>query len=122
MPLYEFQTEAGDVVVTFYTIEDAPRIGDAVVLEDGRSAVRILSPTVGVNPPSCWPMESVAMGVHPDQRKELIDYCREHDCPTDVSEDGNPILTSKEHRRKHAELRGFFDRDAGHGDPLPKNL
>lgn len=43
MPLYEFQLNGGGVVEEFRPIAEAPKVGERVILNDGRSAVRIFS-------------------------------------------------------------------------------
>ena len=74
---------------------------------------------------SCWPMESDAMGVHPAQAKEYSDYLREKGVPTEVNTEGNPILTSRHHRKLVCAATDTYDRNAGYGDqsrrtPLPE--
>ena len=75
--------------------------------------------------PSCWPMESDAMGVHPAQAKEYSDFLRERGVPTEINADGNPILTSRHHRKLVCAATGQYDRNAGYGDqsrtsPMPE--
>lgn len=41
MPLYLFETSDGEVIELFYSMNDAPRIGETVSLEDGKTAKRI---------------------------------------------------------------------------------
>ena len=74
---------------------------------------------------SCWPQESDAMGVHPAQAKEYSDYLREKGVPTEVNSEGNPILTSRGHRKRVCAVTQTYDRNAGYGDqsrqtPLPE--
>jgi len=71
----------------------------------------------GCNRSNCWPMASDAMGVHPDQIAEVMEYDRKHGVPTEYTADGRPILTSREHRKRYAEAHRFFDRNGGYGDP-----
>ena len=75
--------------------------------------------------PSCWPQESDAMGVHPAQAKEYAEYLRDKGVPTEINTDGNPILTSRHHRKLVCAATDTYDRNAGYGDqsrqtPLPK--
>jgi len=72
-----------------------------------------------------WPMTSDAMGVHPAQAKEYADYLRMKGVPTEINADGNPILTSRNHRKRVCAATGQYDRNAGYGDqsrttPLPE--
>lgn len=81
----------------------------------------------GHTPQTCsnWPQESDAMGVHPAQAKEYSDYLREKGVPTEINADGNPILTSRYHRKRVCAVTDTYDRDAMYGDqerqtPLPE--
>jgi hypothetical protein len=71
--------------------------------------------------PSNWPMESDALGVHPDQAKGYSDYLRERGVPTEIKENGNPVLTSQHHRKLLCQATQMYDRNAGYGDPTPKH-
>ena len=64
----------------------------------------------GVPSTKGWPLECVASGVHPSQAGELREFYRKNGCPTEVSEDGNPIYRDATHRRKALKLRGFKDK------------
>ena len=66
----------------------------------------------GISVPSVpgWPIECVASGVAPSQAQELRDFYRKNGCPTEVTDDGNPVYRSAAHRRKALKLRGFKDR------------
>ena len=79
----------------------------------------------GTPRPSCWPMESDAMGVHPAQAKEYAEYLRGKGVPTEINADGNPVLTSRHHRKRVCAVTDTYDRNAGYGDqsrqtPLPE--
>jgi len=69
--------------------------------------------------PSCWPMESDACGCHPDQREEFMRTAAAHGIPTEFNHDGCAIFTSREHRKRFCETFGYYDRNAGYGDPTP---
>ena len=69
-----------------------------------------------------YPMESDAAGVHPAQIKEAMAFDRRHGVPTNYSKEGNPFYTSRDHRRRHNEANGLYDRNAGFGDAAPKNI
>lgn len=66
----------------------------------------------GVSVPSSagWPLECVASGVAPSQAGELRKFFKDNGCPTEVTEDGNPVYRNKKHRDKALKLRGFKDR------------
>ena len=71
--------------------------------------------------PSNWPMESDAAGVHPDQAKELSEHVRARGVPTEIDmRTGNPIFTSREHRKRFCQATNMYDRNAGIGDATPK--
>ena len=60
---------------------------------------------------SGWPMVSEAAGVHPDQigeARELIRRKAGVDCQ--FTQDGNPIFTSMDHRRKCLRAMGYQDK------------
>jgi len=69
-----------------------------------------------------YPMESDAAGVHPDQIKETMAFDRAHGVPTEYKPSGNPVFTSRGHRRAYCEAHGLYDRNAGYGDAAPKNV
>jgi hypothetical protein len=71
--------------------------------------------------PSCWPMESDAAGVHPDQVKEAAAYAQQMGVPTEYNpKTGNPIFTGRNHRKRFCEISGLRDRNAGYGDASGK--
>jgi len=59
-----------------------------------------------------WPLECIASGVNANQANELRDHLRGRGCPTEVSEDGNPIYTSAAHRKRALKIRGMHDRNS----------
>jgi hypothetical protein len=63
---------------------------------------------------------SIALAVHPSQRKEAIEDAIAKGVPTHFTEDGRPEFTSREHRKRYFRAYGFFDRDAGYGDQAPE--
>lgn len=68
-----------------------------------------------------WPMTSNAMGVHPSQVRQAEEHSRRMGVPTHYTPTGEPILTSRSHRRRYAHAIGMYDRNAGYGDPAPRN-
>lgn len=73
----------------------------------------------GGHSPACWPMVSEAAGVHPKNIKVAMQHAREHGVPTEFTEDGRAIFTSRQHRKRYCELPGvnLYDRNGGDGDP-----
>ncbi len=59
-----------------------------------------------------WPMECYASGVHPNQANELRNHLQKKGVPTTVTENGDPVYESKEHRKRALRARGMFDKDA----------
>ena len=68
-----------------------------------------------------WPLISTAAGVSPDEVPEMMEFDKAHGVPTQYTPDGDPIFTSKGHRKKYCSAHGLYDRSAGYGDPAPKN-
>jgi hypothetical protein len=62
------------------------------------------------------PIESDALGVHPSQINEAREDAIKKGVPTDFTPTGEPILRTREHRKKYMQAYGFYDRDAGYGD------
>lgn len=69
-----------------------------------------------------WPMVSDALGVHPAQAQEFGQFLREQGVPTEVLPNGNPVLVSREHRKKVCAATGMYDRNAGYGDQAPQHV
>ena len=68
-----------------------------------------------------YPFASSAVGVHPDEVPEMVALDNKLGVPTEYV-DGDPVFTSKSHRKKYCEAHGTFDRNAGFSDPKPKNM
>jgi len=120
MPLYEFRRrDNGEVIERFFhTWRRAPRVLTArndpkKDLPKGVRADRILSgrrkdrhgrgwqPLYGE-----WPIHSDALAYHPDQ---VTPELKEH-IGADIDQDGRPILTDPQHRRKVLKAVGAVDR------------
>jgi hypothetical protein len=69
-----------------------------------------------------WPMESDALGVHPEQAKEFSEFLKKSGVPTEVLPNGNPVLTSRKHRKEVCAATGMYDRNAGYGDQAPQHV
>ncbi len=66
---------------------------------------------------SCWPMNSDAMGCHPDQIPEIMERNKRHGI-TGVSyaPDGTAILADRGARKNLMALEGVHDKSGGYGD------
>lgn len=126
MPMYEFQTEDGEVVELFMPFaEFDKRVKDGqITLDDGRVAKSYFnSKSLISTVPSNYPMVSDAAGVHPSQIKEHMDHLRQMGCgQVNHTKDGSVIFESKGQRRKVLKALGLFDRNAGYSDPTPDRL
>ena len=69
-----------------------------------------------------WPYASYAAGVSPDQIPEMQKVDRENGVPTEYTSDGDPIFRSRRHRKKYCQVHNLYDRNAGYGDPAPRNF
>lgn len=61
-----------------------------------------------------WPIVSEGLGVAAEDAGTLREHLRKHGCPTDVTPNGNPILTGPEHARRVAQLSsptGMINKD-----------
>lgn len=63
------------------------------------------------------PIESDAMAVHPKQIAEVMERNKRHGLTCEYNtEDGRPILTSREQRRQLMKIEGFHDNSGSFGD------
>ena len=62
----------------------------------------------------CWkkPMLSDAMAVHSEQIEEVAALDKAKGVPTSYLEDGRPIITSEDHKRRLMRSRGLHDRNS----------
>lgn len=121
MPTYCYKTEEGDILERVFRMGEAP---GEIHLPGGKTATRdyqaegVSGTVIGTDNPTCrskpkrpWPMAPcVASGVHASQAQELRDHLAERGCPTEVTNDGDPIYTSAAHRKKALKIRGFYDK------------
>ena len=120
MPSYCYTTKGGETVERqFPMMDDHPEM---IVLDDGRVAFRdFAAEAAGGSPPGNWPQYSDAMGVGESQIHEAMAESVKLGVPTEFNQQGQAVFTSARHRKKYAEANGFYDRNAGYSDPLPKN-
>lgn len=95
--------------------------GNPVIEHDGQRLVMAYHPDWSHCAAAGWPMKCDAMGVHPAQIGEAKAAAMAAGVPTEFTRDGRVILTSRSHRRRYAHAMGYYDRNAGYGDPAPRN-
>lgn len=126
MPMYEFKTDDDEIVSLLlpYAEFDRRVIDGRIKLDDGRVGTYYFNPHSGISTcPANYPMVCTSIGVHPSQVKEHMEHLRAMGCgQVNHTKNGDPILESKAQRKKVCEALGFFDRNAGHSDPQPKNM
>jgi hypothetical protein len=124
MPFYCYRKENGEVIELFMTVAEMEKFQDKegnAVFRDEKIKRDIISeqrevPSTAGN----WPQESDALGVHPSQVAQARQESIRLGVPTEFTSDGQAILTSASHRKQFAEALGYYDRNAGYNDPLPK--
>ena len=94
--------------------------GQAVTREAFKKAFPDREGVPGGMLPSCWPLVSEAMAVHPRQVKQAREKAERLGVPTHFKETGEPVFRSPEHRAMFCEAHGTFDRNGGDSDPQPK--
>ena len=57
-----------------------------------------------------WPFVSESAGGHPSQREEIATYLSSVGVPTEVTVDGNPVMTGPQHRKKVLKALGMYDK------------
>lgn len=66
--------------------------------------------------PTCWPMRSEALAVHPSQVEEANERNRRHGIATRYEPDGTAVIPTRGDRKRLLRLEGFVDRNGGYGD------
>jgi hypothetical protein len=77
---------------------------------------KALAEAPGGHRAGCWPIESMAVGVHPDQIPEAVAHSRSRGVPLEFTADGKAILTDRGHRREVLRTLGMHDNNGGYGD------
>jgi hypothetical protein len=75
--------------------------------------------------PSCWPMKSDALAVHPKQIRAAMARNARYGVNVEYARDGRPILQDRGQRRELMKLEGVHDNEGGYGDdhgPSPQPL
>jgi hypothetical protein len=117
VPSYAYSCECGESFDRTMPISQCTR---KVKCECGRVAKRDFAAEHGstAHIPGNWPMQSDAMGVHPSQCKDAYEQSVRLGVPTRFDrKTGCAVLESAGHRKRFAEALGYYDRNAGYGDP-----
>jgi hypothetical protein len=121
--LYAFQEKNGTGIEWLqYAMREAPRLGQEVQI-GGKPYIRILEPGAGLVRQSCNTsvVISEAMGIHPSQIPEALEYDRRHGLKgVEYLPDGRVKISGRAARKAYAEAHGFYDRNGGYGDPQKK--
>lgn len=105
MPMYAYR-RGRKVVTRQFPVAERPKF----IVVGGKRFFRSYSDErPGVPGTAGWPIECYASGVNPDQAGELRKFYADRGCPTEVTEDGNPVYRDARHRKKALKLRGFRD-------------
>lgn len=130
MPIYEFQTDDGEVHELQLSFDEHSKrvVNDTITLDDGRKAKKVWSVVVSkrhraiATCPGNWPQVSYAAGVHPAQVPEQQAVLKAAGVrTTHYTKDGDPIFEDRLHRKEVCEALGLFDRNGGYSDPQPKH-
>jgi len=123
MPLYcYYDPDTDERFELFMSIEEMLERGDddAAIEHEGRYLRRDFVRETGGVINTAWstPLESTAMGVHPDQVDDAIKDLKEKGIRgVEFTKDGNVKFASRGARRRYCESLGYVDRDAGYSDP-----
>lgn len=108
MPTYVYTSDCGKYEERYFKMGEAPK---SITSDDGVVLLRDFgaehSPK---NAGSGWPIECVASGVNAAQAGELREFFKSHGCPTEVTNDGNPVYRSHQHQREALKLRGMINK------------
>lgn len=117
MPMYCYTSDDGDYIHDIFPMNRRPKTVTVEGKDFFRSGICIHSGTRSNDP---WPQHSCAMGVGVGQVQSAERKAAEAGVPTKFDPGtGDAIFTSRKHRRDFCKVNGFFDRDAGYGDPTP---
>jgi hypothetical protein len=107
MPTYCYINEDGERRQLTYPIGRQPvnvKINGKVARRDYQAEA------VGVPPATGWPIECVASGVNAEQAGELKKHFKDHGLNIPVTNDGNPVYSNPNQRRKALKCRGLVDK------------
>tara|TARA_Y100000310_G_scaffold147940_1_gene147223 strand:- start:12450 stop:12833 length:384 start_codon:yes stop_codon:yes gene_type:complete len=126
MPIYCYKTHDGEghqIQMTADHMVRRQREDGTITLEDGRTATRDMTAEWGGRSKiGGWPMECNASGVQPEDIPEAQAELAEAGVHCDFNKKtGDPVYTSRAHRKECLRAIGMYDRNAGYGDPEPIN-
>lgn len=102
--IFRFCSESGRTVERYFRVSDVP---DAIEID---REIYVLNDNNIRSGKSRFPYECVVSGVHANQAQELRDFYEKHGEKVEVTDDGNPVYTSRRHRSRLLKLRGMCDR------------
>ncbi len=92
--------------------------GEEVTKKAFNKAMKPVASSAGPSSLIGWkPLHSEALAYHPKQIAEAREHLAKIGVPTDIDEEGRPIFRSRQHRAEFLRKNGYYDRDAGYGDP-----
>ena len=68
-----------------------------------------------------WPMTSHNIGVDEEDVEEARRIYKEKGSRAEVDNEGGIVFATAGIRREHCKIMGYYDRNAGYGDPTPDN-
>ena len=86
-----------------------PKRIEKLVYKDGE-ATWVPQVKIPVHCKAKWPIISDSAGVHPLQLEEVREGARARGVPTEFTDDGSPVFTSLEHRRRYMKIQQMHDR------------
>jgi hypothetical protein len=123
MPIYCYRRiEDDELIEIAMSNNERERLGGNEIEWEGKKLRRdIRSEHVTTTPPSCWPLESEALGVLPDQKEESEQFARDSGIPTEfvVTKNGmscRPKFVSRRHKRDYLKAMGYRDNNGGYSD------
>lgn len=114
MPTYCYISEDGEKHEVVRSIDQKP---PPVLKLDGKTFHRDYQSEMGCRKVADpWPLYSEAVGVHPEQKVEAEQAAVKAGVPTQFTEDGRAVFTSRSHRRTYLRAFGLRDNDGGYSD------
>lgn len=107
MPTYCYEDESGVIHERVFSMGEAP---EEILVASGVARRSFRAERVGIPPTTGWPLTCVASGVNANQAQELREHLANRGCPTEVTNDGDPVYRDAQHRKKALKVRGLHDR------------
>jgi hypothetical protein len=103
--IFRYQDDAGRIVERYFRVAEVPETIDV----DG-TLYTLENHSVRPSK-SRFPYECDVSGVHSSQAQELRDFFESHgEKGVEVTQEGNPVYTSRNQRKRLLKLRGMVDR------------